>query len=84
MIRRLSCEDESRILKAFVMIIYIAHEEYIPMTLKSHPILSINRGFKDSLRSFHSFHGVTSQAWMPEVCIKQAQCLIHFSLYGLR
>ena len=66
------------------MIIYIAQEEHIPMTLKSHPILSINRGFKDSLCSFRSFHGVTSQAWMPEVCIEQTQRLIHFSLYGLR
>jgi len=53
------------------------------MTLKSHPILSVNRGFKDSFRSFLPFHGVTSQAWMPEVCIKQAQCLVDFSLYGL-
>ena len=39
------------------MIIHIAHNEHIPMPLKSHAIFSIDIGFKDF---HHSFHGMTS------------------------
>ena len=61
------------------MIVHIAHNENIPMALKSHAILSIDIGFKDT---FNSFHRMTSQPRMPEVCIKQVECLIHFPLYA--
>jgi len=62
------------------MIVHIAHNENIPMALKSHAILSIDIGFKDFA---HSFHRMASQSRMPEVCVKQVECLIHFPLYGL-
>ena len=61
------------------MIVHIAHNENIPMALKSHAILSIDIGFKDLS---HSFHRMTSQSRMPEVCVKQVECLINFPLYG--
>ena len=61
------------------MIVHIAHDENIPISLKSHAILSIDIGFKDT---FNSFHRMTSQSRMPEVCIKQAECLVHFPLCG--
>lgn len=61
------------------MIVHIAHNENIPISLKSHAILGIDIGFKDFP---HPFHRMTSQARMPEVCIKQMECLIHFPLYG--
>jgi hypothetical protein len=62
------------------MIVHIAHKERIPVSLKGHAILGIYIGFKDSP---HSFHGMASQSRMPEVCVKQAECLIHFPLYSL-
>jgi len=63
------------------MIVHIPHHEYFPMPLKSHAILSINVGFKDFPQPFHR---MTSEPRMSEVGIKQAECLIHFHLYGLR
>ena len=54
-------------LEAFIMIIHIAHNEHIPLPLKSHTIPGIDVGFKDFP---HSFHGMASQSRMPEVYIK--------------